>query len=243
MSKFVRGYNSNKIRVGLLFIVRIIALAAPPVSAVIIFLNTSFDLKIWLIWAVLSALLIVLYFRADKNYKILNSGLKGEKKIYNILKDIPEAVIFTNMPIQYKGLKSELDFLAVSQKGIVIIEVKNHSGIISGAWNSGKWTHTHYKKRGKPLKDDMNNPIKQMERQKDILKNLLSEYGETVKISAVLCFSSDNAELRLKLRDTDNVRRCCDLRKFLERPKGTGRLSNERVKRITGIIKKIKRRG
>ena len=51
----------------------------------------------------------------------------------------------------------------------------------------------------------MDNPIKQMRRQRDIVKSILNAAGEEVWIDTVLYFSSKNAKLRLNLRENDYV--------------------------------------
>ncbi len=242
MSKIISGHNPNGIRAKLLLTVRIAVLAAPLISAAAVIFYQKQELMFLIGWLILTAVCVIIYIAASNRYKILSSGLRGEKKVLGILKDIPEAVIFSNFPVKYKGLRSEIDFLYVSQKGIIIIEVKNHSGIISGYGGSEKWRHTYYKRGGKSVKAEMDNPLKQMERQKDILTGLLSEYGETVKIGSVLCFSSENAELRIKANESDNICNAEGLLKFLGRPKGTRKLSEERFKNIVKIIKKLRRR-
>ncbi len=59
----------------------------------------------------------------------------------------------------------------------------------------------------------MDNPIKQMRRQRDIVKSILNAAGEDVWIDTVLYFSNANAKLSLNLRQNDYV--CLGSRELL----------------------------
>ena len=84
----------------------------------------------------------------------------------------------------------------------------------------------------------MENPIKQMRRQRDIVKSILNAAGENVWIDTVLYFSSPNAKLRLNLRENDYV--CSsdsELLGFLEDYRGAETLSMSRIQNIAEILK------
>ena len=89
-------------------------------------------------------------------------------------------------------------------------------------------------KRGRSELD----PIKQMRRQRDIVKSILNAAGEDVWIDTVLYFSSPRARLRLNLRENDYV--CAgsaELMHFLENYKGPETLSRTRMDTIEKILK------
>ena len=84
----------------------------------------------------------------------------------------------------------------------------------------------------------MDNPIKQMRRQRDIVKSILSAAGEDVWIDSVLYFSSPNARLKLSLRENDYV--CSESAELLEFLRGYERgetLSKTRMENIARILR------
>lgn len=84
----------------------------------------------------------------------------------------------------------------------------------------------------------MDNPIKQMRRQRDIVKSILNAAGENVWIDSVLYFSSPNARLKLSLRENDYV--CCEsseLLDFLKSYDSGETLSKSRMEHIAQILR------
>ena len=84
----------------------------------------------------------------------------------------------------------------------------------------------------------MDNPIKQMRRQRDIVKSILTAAGENVWIDSVLYFSSPNAKLKISLRESDYV--CCEsaeLLEFLKSYDSGETLSKSRMEHIAQILR------
>ena len=145
------------------------------------------------------------YAFLTQRYNALTSGIRGERQLFKTVRHLSgNNIIFCNLPIRYKRGRSETDMLIISRKGVIIIEVKNHSGTIQGSWKSDKWQQRKFY-RDKTVDIEMDNPIKQMRRQRDIVKSILNAAGEDVWIETVLYFSNENAKLRLDLRQTDYV--------------------------------------
>lgn len=177
------------------------------------------------------------YIVLARQYNILNSGRRGEKLLYKAVKKFGNGnIIFCNLPIRYKSGRSEADALIISRKGIIIIEVKNHSGTIQGSWKDEKWIQRkHYKE--KTTEQEMDNPLKQMRRQRDIVKSILNAEGENVWIDSVLFFSNKNVKLRLNLRESDMV--CLgsvELIELLDSYEGKVTLSRDKMQRIAKIL-------
>ncbi len=241
MNKVVKGRNTNNKKVVALFVFQVI-LGIMPVLLLIAFVM----LRIYTYSPLIAAVFIVLIFLCNigymflaRRYAVLNSGIQGERDLYRTVKKLQgNNIIFRNLPIRYKRGRSELDLLLVSHKGIIIVEVKNHSGTIYGSWKSDKWTQKKYYRDGKTTETEMDNPIKQMRRQRDIVKSILSAAGEDVWIDTVLYFSSPNAKLRLSLREKDYV--CTSSREllnFLEQYNSGETLSRTRMDKIAEIMK------
>ncbi len=241
MNKIIKGKNLNSKRVAALIILQIAVGILP------IFLLVAF---VWLrlyqmpVAAAIVIGLILLcnggYMVLARRYEMLHSGLSGEKRLYRTVKKLGgNNIIFRNLPLKYKRGRSEADLLVVSHKGIIIIEVKNHSGTIVGNWKSEKWEQRKVYRDGKITSAEMENPLRQMRRQRDIVKSILISAGENVWIDSVLYFSSPMAKLRLTLRDNDYV--CSndmELMKFLENYSSGETLSRSHMEKIAAILKR-----
>ncbi len=177
------------------------------------------------------------YVILARRYNVLNSGRRGEKQLYNSVRHLEgNNIIFCNLPIRYKRGRSEVDMLIISHKGVLIVEVKNHSGTIQGSWKSEKWEQRkHY--RNKTTTFEIENPIKQMRRQRDIVKSILNAAGEDVWIDTVLYFSGNNVKLRLDLRENDYV--CLgsrELMQFLENYDRNRTLTRSQMEKYAKIL-------
>lgn len=177
------------------------------------------------------------YVFVGRRYNILNSGRIGEKQLFRSVKRLSgNNIVFCNLPVRYKRGRSELDMLIISHRGVIIVEVKNHSGTIQGSWKADKWEQRKYY-RDKNTVQQMDNPIKQMRRQRDIVKSILNAAGEDVWIDTVLYFSSDNARLKLNIRENDYV--CLgskELMHFLENYDRGEVISRSRMENIAKIM-------
>lgn len=214
MNKVIRCKNTNNKRIVALAIMQVF-LGMGPVLLLISFV--WFRLYETKITAIVVISLIFLcnaaYVILARRYNVLNSGRRGEKLLFKTVKHLSgNNIIFCNLPIRYKRGRSEADMLIISHRGVIIVEVKNHSGTIQGSWKAEKWEQRKYY-RDKTAVIEMDNPIKQMRRQRDIVKSILNAAGEDVWIDTVLFFSSSNAKLRLSLRETDYV--CLGSRELL----------------------------
>lgn len=214
MNKVIRCKNTNNKRIVALAIMQVF-LGMGPVLLLISFV--WFRLYETKITAIVVISLIFLcnaaYVILARRYNVLNSGRRGEKLLFKTVKHLSgNNIIFCNLPIRYKRGRSEADMLIISHRGVIIVEVKNHSGTIQGSWKAEKWEQRKYY-RDKTTVIEMDNPIKQMRRQRDIVKSILNAAGEDVWIDTVLFFSSSNAKLRLSLRETDYV--CLGSRELL----------------------------
>ncbi len=240
MNKVIHGRNTNNKRAVALFVAQVVT-GVMPVLLLIVFVSLKLytHKEIAIIFILLIFFCNLAYMLLARRYSILYSGLKGEKRLYRAVKKLSgNNIIFRNLPVRYKRGRSELDLLIISHSGIIIVEVKNHSGTISGSWKSDKWVQKKYYRDGKNSQQEMDNPIKQMRRQRDIVKSILVAAGEDVWIDTVLYFSSPNAKLRLNLRESDYV--CSsdsELLGFLEEYTGGETLSMSRMQKLAEILK------
>ena len=240
MNKVIRGRNKNNKKVIVLFVLQVV-LGMMPVLLLIAFVLLKLYTQPISAAVVIGLILLcnVGYMFLARRYGVLNSGVRGEKQLYRTVKKLGgNNIVILNLPVRYKRGRSELDMMLITHKGVLIIEVKNHSGSISGSWKSEKWIQRKYYRDGKTFQQEMDNPIKQMRRQRDIVKSILNSAGEDVWIDTVLYFSSPNAKLRLNLRENDYV--CSssgELLHFLEKYDSGTVLSKTHMDKIAQIMK------
>lgn len=240
MNKIIRGRNVNTKKVKVLFILQVVMGVMPVLLLVFFVWKKLYQTPIVAaIFIVLIFLCNVAYMVLARQYAVLNSGVKGERRLFRTVKKLHGTnIVFHNLPVRYKRGRSELDMLIICHSGVIIVEVKNHSGTISGSWRDEKWTQRKHYRDGKVTETLMDNPIKQMRRQRDIVKSILGAAGEDVWIDTVLYFSSPNARLKLSLRDNDYV--CCESAELLDFLRSYDRgetLSKSRMENIARILK------
>ena len=116
-------------------------------------------------------------------------------------------------------------------------ERKHYKRLIETQEKIAQTASKHYRD-GKVTETMMDNPIKQMRRQRDIVKSILTAAGENVWIDSVLYFSSPNAKLKISLRESDYV--CCEsaeLLEFLKSYDSGETLSKSRMEHIAQILR------
>lgn len=249
--KIHKAKNRNKRSVGILFVLQVIFGVLPAVLLVVFAMNSkafesSAVTKVGdsYIWAYVSAAAIILcgfaYIILSRKYNILLSGLKGEKILYKTAKKHKGKYhIFLNLPVRYKRNRSEIDMLMVSEKGILIIEAKNHSGTIIGSDKDEHWCQYKYYRDGHSTEAEMKNPIKQISRQRDILKNILRAEGYDVWVDGVVFFSNPFVRLKLNLSNPNSfaVSGEAELDKFINEYECSRKISREDAEDIVNILK------
>ncbi len=241
MNKVIKGKNRNNKRALTLLIFQI-AVGILPILLLVVFVTGQLYRNSAAAAIVIGLILLCNggYMVLARRYGVIHSGLYGEKQLYRTVKRLSGSnIIFRNLPIKYKRGRSEADLLIVSHKGVIIIEAKNHSGTIVGNWKNEKWEQRKTYRDGRAASAEMENPLRQMRRQRDIVKSILMSNGENVWVDSVLYFSSPMAKLRLTLRENDYV--CstpAELIRFLEDYAGGETLSRTRMDKIAAILKK-----
>ncbi|MCL1822625.1 MAG: NERD domain-containing protein [Oscillospiraceae bacterium] len=195
------------------------------------------------LFAVLLVGIIITYAALSRRYRILLSGHNGERALLKIIKQIHwhgETAVFTNLPVFHKKNHSEIDMLLVGERGILIIEVKNHSGVIIGEENDDFWVQRKKFREGKSIQKKMINPVIQLRRQRGIIKNLLRDYNLDVWVENALFFSNPNVRLRLSLGKSNRAFSDKDeLIHFINFQKPKKQLTKEQVRVIIDIIREM----
>jgi len=158
----------------------------------------EYDLWVGIIFISIILFSFAGYIVTAQRYNVLVSGFKGERLLIKTAKKLTgNFSIFTNLPVRYKHNRSEIDLLLVGENGILIIEVKNHSGVLIGSHNDETWIQRKYYRKGKIAEIEMRNPFKQIKRQREIIKSILRSNGLNFWIDSILFFSG-NPSLRIK---------------------------------------------
>ena len=251
--KVYKSRNPNKFKIGALFVMQVIFGSLPAVLFIIFAIDNmnlatetpeAVTATTNYIGAYVSAAAIVLcalaYFILGRRYNVLLSGVKGERSLERIARKYKgEYDIFINCPVQYKRSRSEIDMIMLGKKGLVIIEVKNHSGTVCGSDTDDKWTQYKHYKDGKNTEADMKNPIKQITRQRDILKGILHENGIDVWIDSIVYFSNPLIRLKLNIKSKSSI--VCsgekELESFLSSYTSPKPISKTNVDKIRDILK------
>ncbi len=246
--KIHKAKNINKRAAVVLFVLQVIFGTLPAVLLVIFALNSGMISNQKpsdnYLWAYISAAAIILcgfaYIILSRKYNILLSGLKGEKLLYKAAKRHKNNYhIFLNIPVRYKRNRSEIDMLMISENGILIVEVKNHSGTIIGGDKDEHWCQYKHYKDGHTTESEMKNPVKQLARQRDILKNILRSHGYDVWIDGVVLFSNPFVRLKLNLSNSNNyvVSGEKELDKFISEYECPRKTSPDDISEIVAILK------
>lgn len=209
MNKVFKGKNKNIRIVPVLFIAQIV-LGLLPFLLLTAFISFELYSEFTFVGYIFIGIIIIsatLNVIVTRRYNILLSGVKGERSLLKTVKRLKSNyTAFVNLPIRYKRGCSEIDLLLVGEKGIIAIEVKNHSGTINGDSSEINWTQRKVFRDGKTTEASMDNPFRQMKRQREILKSILRSNGlEDIWIESILYFSCENVRLRLNLNPTDIV--------------------------------------
>lgn len=206
MIKLHKNKSPNFRKISVLFVSQVF-LGSFPVALFLIYVFyirrssqfSDYDISIGVIFASVMTLSLLGYSFASKKYNILVSGYRGERFLVKIAKKLTgDYTVFTNLPVRYKKNRSELDLLLIGEHGVLIIEVKNHSGVILGSDGAENWLQRKYYRKGKTTEIEMENPFNQIKRQREILKSILRANGFDVWIDSILFFSG-NPSLRLKV--------------------------------------------
>lgn len=162
-------------------------------------------------------------------------GYRGEQNIFRTINScgIHKDNIFCNAYIPKNDVFSEIDIIAVTTNGIIVIESKNYSGWIFGTDSHKNWTQTLPRSN----KNSFYNPVKQNQSHINTLANFL-QLDTTYFINIVVF--GDNCELKsIKMEKYDA---CVIKNEKLPRVLGEIRssantLTDEQVAEVCGKIK------
>lgn len=208
------------------------------------------SLYIWITFILISALLIMngwywwillvfvissyLTKKLGRDYVIKKSGIKGENrglKMVNRISD--DYVVFKNLKVAYEGKESETDLIVIGPKGIFVVEIKNHKGIITGDERYREWIQTKgvYKKK-------FYSPIKQVNTHIYRLSGRLRELGYQNWIIGIVYFVNPNVIVNVKSYKVKTIHGDMGFVEFLNNYEPKVYLQPNEVNEITDLLKK-----
>ena len=123
------------------------------------------------------------------------AGRLGEMYATSIIEEVQNKndVLLTKVEIAVDGKRTELDNVVINDKGVFIIEVKNHSGQLSGDEDDFEWIQSKVTEAGNLYQKSVKNPIGQVKRQIFLLSELLKNHGIRVWIKGYVFFVERNS--------------------------------------------------
>lgn len=133
------------------------------------------------------------YYEYDSSYLAAELGLFGEDKLLEELQySFMEMIVIKDITLQYTGLFAQIDFLVITKKAIYILEAKNYIGDVS---IDIQRNFVRYTQSG-PMR--VGNPLNQIERQVNILKQLKKSKYRKEAIYGLLVLTSDDTTIRIE---------------------------------------------
>ncbi|MFP7487250.1 nuclease-related domain-containing protein [Priestia filamentosa] len=124
-----------------------------------------------------------------RKLKINLNGLSGENKALKLVKSLPpDYTVFSNVTLLYEEQESETDLIIVGKKGVFLIEVKNHIGVITGKGDDKRWIQFKETKLGGKYANPFYNPTKQVKTHVFRLSGVLKEAGYPYWIQGIVYF-------------------------------------------------------
>ncbi len=191
---------------------------------------------IWIPILVIFIYVLLNYKRWIKTYHINKAGKIGERTSYKVLNKICKKKgykIFKNIRIPLYDGSTEIDLLIVTSYGILVIEIKNLSGSISGNSQDKNWYQV--KKSGE--KKNFYNPLMQNEGHVKCLNHNLFKMGiKNIPIFSFVVFSNDGCQVNII---DQRIMKLGEMARWLNNKKIT-KAHNINIKKISQIIKEMK---
>ncbi|SEI60774.1 Nuclease-related domain-containing protein [Alkalibacterium gilvum] len=124
----------------------------------------------------------------DKRYLInLEKGYEGEERFDTLVKTYltGEALVINDLLIENKGNVFQIDALIVTTDTLYLYEIKNYKGDFQ--MNSGQLSYTSGQ--------EIRNPLTQLKRTKELLRQLVKEWGLSYRIEANVLFINETFTL------------------------------------------------
>ncbi|MBD3107276.1 NERD domain-containing protein [Bacillus sp. AGMB 02131] len=143
----------------------------------------------------------------SEKVKLLELGLKGEQSVlFELQNSFLPIHILHDVRIIYKELKCQMDFVVLTRKFILVVEVKNYFGNIL-VNEKDEFIRQVYKGSKLTFSEGFYSPIRQVERQVEVFEAYLREMGAITKtpIKSVVVFTNNKTVINTK-KASDHVK-------------------------------------
>lgn len=186
------------------------------------------------LFAVVSALVSAYFWRKRK---FLTPGIAGEDLALAVSAKLPDHYhVFNNLRVAHDGQGSELDLVIVGEKGVFVVEVKNHNGTIIGHEKDKEWTQHKVGRGGGRYSKQMYNPIKQVGTQVFRLAKNLNERKIPAWVQGVVFFTNPKADVKVQSTDVPVVASGQELFAYLNRYQPRQKLDSKTIDLITKFL-------
>lgn len=136
----------------------------------------------------------------EKQIKLFEIGKSGEQSLLFELKNsfLP-IMILHDIQIEHKDLKAQFDFIVITRQFFLVIEVKKYYGDIT-VNEKGEFIRTVNRGSRTISKEGMYSPVRQVERQVDVLRKMLMDNDviERTPIRFAVAFANEKTVVDLK---------------------------------------------
>jgi len=166
------------------------------------------------------------------------AGAKGERLIcehFSKMKNclaVKEQIRINNPNPKYKYTRGEIDVLAIMKKGILLVEVKHYSGIIS--LQNGELFQN-----GESRNWSISRMLKRVEWISEVLR--YKKDLQNIKVIPMLVFSADSTKFSGEMKSNDNILICTkeDITSTVnDRLEKLEQINNNQLKQVNAIIEK-----
>lgn len=141
-----------------------------------------------------------------------DKGNYGELILYRkVIRVIDKRFVLTNLYLEGKNTETtEIDILAVTDKGIYVFEIKNYGGYIYGSEKDQYWTQV----MNKWSKHKFYNPLRQNYAHTKAIEKFLNI--DSTKIIPIIVFSNRSILSKVNMSDNHNIYQFIDTIKFIK---------------------------
>ncbi|AOM81632.1 HRDC domain-containing protein [Salisediminibacterium beveridgei] len=148
--------------------------------------------------------------KVEDHLKLFTIGHAGEKSVFFELQNaMLPMVILHDVYIQYKGYEAQLDFVIITHKFILVLEVKKMFGNIH-VTEKGDFQRVITNKNRIVNKEGIYSPVNQVERHVGILQNLLTDEGiiKRFPVKYAVTFANSKTILTMAKKAPKKIQQC-----------------------------------
>ncbi|WP_456364031.1 nuclease-related domain-containing protein [Priestia aryabhattai] len=174
-----------------------------------------------------------------RKVRINLNGLAGENRALKVVKNLPpDYTVFSNVTLSFEEQESETDLIVVGKKGVFLIEVKNHNGVITGKPDDKRWVQFKETKLGGKYANPFYNPTKQVKTHVYRLSGVLKEVGYSYWIQGMVYFVNPLVEVKAHSNQIPVLTLDKSFKSFLEEYEPKREVTKTEQQLITSSIRK-----